>query len=213
MDDSSTRAVNHHAAHRGFAGPIGLAAAIGMLVGGRRQARLAVELTGVSSTDHVVDIGCGPGNAVRAAAGLGARVTGVDPSPMMLRLARTLTRNHSTVAWSQGTAEKLPLPDGSVTVAWSVKTVHHWKDVTAGLAEVNRVLAARGRFLVIERRVRPDSTGLASHGWTDGQVQDFAAQCRAAGFDAVQVNEHVRGRSAVWTVQAVGTTTASVGQG
>lgn len=212
MDDSSTRPVNHHADHRGFAGPIGLAAAIAMLVGGRPQARLAVELTGVSHVDHVVDIGCGPGNAVRAAAVTGARVTGIDPSPMMLRLARTLTRNHSAVAWSQGTAEKLPLPDNSATVVWSVKTVHHWKDVTAGLAEVNRVLADQGRFLVIERQVRPDSTGLASHGWTDEQVRDFAAQCSAAGFGAVHVDKHVHGRGAVWTVQAIGTTRASVRQ-
>ncbi|MCV7194998.1 class I SAM-dependent methyltransferase [Mycobacterium angelicum] len=213
MDDSSTRPVNHHADHRGFAGPIGLAAAIGMLVGGRRQARLAVELTGVSNADHVVDIGCGPGNAVRAAAGTGARVTGIDPSPMMLRLARTLTRNHTAVAWSQGTAEKLPLPEGSATVAWSVKTVHHWKDVTAGLAEVHRVLADQGRFLVIERQVRPDATGLASHGWTERQARDFAGQCRAAGFDAVHIDKHVHGRSAVWAVQAVRTKPASVRQG
>lgn len=202
MDQSSARAVNHHADHPGFAGPIGLVAAIAMLVGGRRQARLAVELARVSGTDDVVDIGCGPGDAVRAAARTGARVTGVDPSPLMLRLARTVTRNQPTVAWAQGTAENLRLPDSSATVAWSVKTVHHWKDVTAGLAEVKRVLAAGGRFLVIERQVRPDSTGLASHGWTDEQVQAFKAECRAAGFDTVDVGKHVHGRTTLWAVQA-----------
>lgn len=122
---------------------------------------------------------------------------------MMLRVARTVTRNQPPVAWSQGTAENLPLPDGSATVAWSVKTVHHWQDVTAGLAEVKRVLAAGGRFLVIEREVRPDSTGLASHGWTDEQVQAFEAACREAGLGTVDVGKHVHGRTTLWSVQAV----------
>lgn len=203
MDESSIRAINHHADHPGFAGPIGLVFATFMLASGRRLARLAVEQARVSSTDNVVDIGCGPGSAVRAAARSGAHVTGVDPSPMMLRVARTVTRNQPAVAWSQGTAENLPLPDGSATVAWSVKTVHHWQDVTAGLAEVKRVLAAGGRFLVIEREVRPDSTGLASHGWTDEQVQAFEAACREAGLGTVDVGKHVHGRTTLWSVQAV----------
>lgn len=196
------RPVNHHADHPGFAGPIGLVTAVAMLIGGRRQARLAVDLTRVSNSDHVVDIGCGPGNAVKAAARTGAQVTGVDPSPLMLRLARTVTRNQPIVTWAQGTAEHLPLADGSATVAWSVKTVHHWKDVMAGLAEVQRILADGGRFLAVERQVRPDSTGLASHGWTDQQVESFATLCREAGFHTVDIGRHRHGRPALWAVLA-----------
>lgn len=204
MNASPDSAVNHHADHPGFAGVTGLLAGIVMLVGGRRRARLAVEVAGVSDTDIVVDIGCGPGSAVRAAARRGARVTGVDPAPVMLRLARTLTRGRPTVTWSQGVAEDLPLPDDSATVVWSLATVHHWNDVTAGLAEARRVLAAGGRFLAIERRVRPGATGLASHGWTDQQVQSFAAQCSASGFDTVRIDKHSLGRRALWVVQAAG---------
>jgi SAM-dependent methyltransferase len=202
MDPSSARAVNHHADHPGFAGPIGVLAAATMLIGGRGSARLAVDHARVADTDHVVDIGCGPGSAVRAALRRGARVTGVDPAPVMLRLARTLTRDARGVSWSQGAAESLPLPDDSATVVWSLASVHHWKDVSAGLAEVKRVLAARGRFLVIERRVRAGATGLASHGWTDQQVQSFGAQCRAAGFDTVHTDRRTAGRRAVWVVIA-----------
>lgn len=121
----------------------------------------------------------------------------------MLWLARRLTRKQSGVIWSQGVAEDLPLPDGSATVVWSLATVHHWKDVAAGLAEVRRVLAPTGRFLAIEGRVRPGATGLASHGWTDQQVQSFAAHCRSAGFDAVRVDEHGVGRRGLWVVRCV----------
>jgi ubiquinone/menaquinone biosynthesis C-methylase UbiE len=120
----------------------------------------------------------------------------------MLGLARRLTRNKSRITWSQGAAEDLPLPDACATVVWSLATVHHWKDVTAGLGEVHRVLARQGRFLAIERRVRPGATGLASHGWTDQQVQSFVTQCVAAGFEAPRVKEHPQGRRVLWVVQA-----------
>jgi ubiquinone/menaquinone biosynthesis C-methylase UbiE len=201
MTDSPTPAVNHHADHPGFGGVIGLVAALGMLVMGRDYARLAADLASVSDADRVVDIGCGPGAAARAAAQRGATVVGVDPSPMMLRLAGAVTRGQPNITWSQGTAEELPLPDGSATVAWSLRTVHHWKDVTAGLTELRRVLAPAGRFLVMERRVQPGATGLASHGWTEQQVESFQTQCRATGFDAVRIDERPAGRRTVWVVR------------
>ena len=201
MTDSPTPAVNHHADHAGFAGVTGLVAGLGMLIMGRGYARLAVDRASVSDADRVVDIGCGPGNAVRATAQRGARVVGVDPARVMLRLARTVTGDHSNVSWSQGSAEELPVTSGWATVAWSLKTVHHWKDVTAGLAEVRRVLASSGRFLVMERRVQPGATGLASHGWTEQQAESFAAQCRAAGFDGVCLDQQPDGRGAAWVVR------------
>ena len=47
----------------------------------------------------------------------------------MLRLARRLTRRRDRITLRQGTAEALPLPDGSATVLWSIATVHHWSDL------------------------------------------------------------------------------------
>jgi len=202
MTDLPTPAVNHHAGYPGFAGMAGLVFGVGMLVMGRGNARLAVDLASVSDADRVVDIGCGPGGAARGAARRGATVVGVDPAPMMLRLAGAVTRGQSNITWSQGTAEALPLADGWATVAWSLRTVHHWKDVTAGLAEVRRVLAPAGRFLVMERRVQPGATGLASHGWTEQQAESFQAQCRATGFGTVRIDQHPAGRGAVWVVRA-----------
>jgi SAM-dependent methyltransferase len=202
MTDPPTPAVNHHADHAGFAGMTGLVVGLGMLVIGRGNARLAVDVASVSDADRVVDIGCGPGGAARGAARRGATVVGVDPAPMMLRLAGAVTRGQPSITWSQGTAEALPLADGWATVAWSLRTVHHWKDVTAGLAEVRRVLAPAGRFLVMERRVQPGATGLASHGWTEPQAESFQAQCRATGFGAVRIDQHPAGRGAVWVVRA-----------
>jgi SAM-dependent methyltransferase len=164
MNDSPLPVVNHHADHAGFGGVLGLVTALAMLIMGRHYARLAVDLASVSEADRLVDIGCGPGNAARAAARRGARVIGVDPSPVMLRLARAATRDLPNLSWSPGGAEALPVTNDWATAAWSLRTVHHWKDVTAGLAELRRVLAPSGRLLVMERDVKPGATGLARQG-------------------------------------------------
>jgi ubiquinone/menaquinone biosynthesis C-methylase UbiE len=203
MDVSHATPVNHHADYPGFAGVGGALLALIMLGMGRARARLAANIAFVSNADRVVDVGCGPGGAVRAAARRGARVTGVDPAPVMLRVARTFTREREGISWVEGAAENLPLPDVSATVVWSLATVHHWKDVGTGLAEARRVLAPGGRLLAIERRVRPGATGLASHGWTEQQAESFAAQCRTAGFIDVRIGRHGTGRRAVWAVSGV----------
>ena len=130
--------------------------------------------------------------AAREAARRGAQVWGVDPAPVMLRLARLLTVRGGGVTWLDGAAEALPLPDAAATVLWSLATVHHWPDLAGGLAEAFRGLARGGRLMAIERRRGPGATGAASVGWTDEQAQSFADSCVAAGF----VDPHVATRHA-----------------
>lgn len=194
---------NHHAHHPGFAGARGAMMALAFASTGAPNAHLACDLAGVGPGDRVVDLGCGPGTAVRAAAARGARATGVDPSPVMLTVARALTvRHRSSVGWHGGAAESIPVADGGATVVWSVMCVHHWADVDAGLTEARRVLAPGGRLLAVERRTTPGATGTASHGWFPEQAEAFAAACRERGFTAVEVGTGTTRRGDVLTVLA-----------
>lgn len=202
MSTSGALPVNHHADHPGFSGVMGALCGLVFLLMGPKNARLVVDLAGISANDHVVDIGCGPGSAVREAARRGARATGVDPSSMFLRIAGAVTRKSANVTWVEGTAENVPLRNESATVLWSLATVHHWHDVTAGLQEAHRVLAPDGRLLAIERQTQPGATGFASHGWTRQQAESFAAQCHTAGFSGAVVESNHSGRRAVWVVRA-----------
>jgi len=185
-DRSPELVPNHHGDHPGFSGVRGFLLALNMTVGREQDAALAAELVGLEPGDRVVDIGCGPGTAVRRAARLGASATGVDPAAVMLRVARALGTS-DRVRYVEGRAEALPLEDGAATVAWSIATVHHWPDLDGGLAEVRRVLAPGGRFVAIERKTTPGATGLASHGWIDAQAEAFGAACTAAGFVEAKV--------------------------
>src|SRR4051812_20625105 len=81
---------NHHAHYAGFSGIMGLVAATSMTFGRDGDARLAVRLGELHGGGTVVDIGCGPGVAARHAARHGATVIGVDPAPVMRRVARLL---------------------------------------------------------------------------------------------------------------------------
>jgi ubiquinone/menaquinone biosynthesis C-methylase UbiE len=193
---------NHHAHHPGFAGLAGLTAGLTMLRGDRR-AGLALQLTGLSAGDVLVDVGCGPGRAARLAARHGATVIGIDPADVMLRMARFLTPSRRRISWRAGTAEALPVADGVATVVWSIATVHHWQDIAAGLAEARRVLAPGGRFLAIERERVPGATGLASHGWTPEQAAAFADAARAAGFVDVVDAAHTSQQGAALSVLAL----------
>jgi len=200
MDDAVP---NHHAAAR-HTGAVGFFSALTMIVGRGDDARLVAEMAGVDDTDHVVDLGCGPGTAVRLTARRGARVTGVDPAEPMLWWARLLTRLRrpaGEVEWVRAAAEELPLPDRSATVVWSLASVHHWPDLDRGLSEVRRVLAPGGSFLALEKRTQPGATGHSSHGWTSARADRFAEMLDEAGFVDVGASDHDLGRRGVVVVR------------
>jgi ubiquinone/menaquinone biosynthesis C-methylase UbiE len=195
---------NHHANYPGFSGVMGLVAAASMAFGRGGDARLATRLGGLEPGDTVVDVGCGPGVAARHAARLGATAMGVDPAPVMRRVARLLSWRVS-VTYLDGTAEELPVADTTATVVWSIATVHHWRDVDAGLGQVRRILVPGGRFVAIERRVPPGGSGHGahgSHGWTDAQAEVFAARANELGFRDLRVERNRDGRRETLAVVA-----------
>jgi SAM-dependent methyltransferase len=137
----------------------GLLTGLIMSLAGGAPARLAADVAAVSDGDRVIDIGCGPGSAVREAARRGARVTGVDPAPVMLRLARTLTADRPAITWVHGAAEDLPEPDTSATVVWSLACVHHWKDAGVRLWSSSRTTMS----IATSPLVGPHRTGGPPH--------------------------------------------------
>lgn len=108
----------------------------------------------------VLDAGTGTGVTAEAIAhvvGPGGLVVGVDPSLAMLQLARR--RGPHLVA---GVAPGLPFPDGAFDVVVANLVLSHFRDTTAGAAELVRVLGAGGLLGVTawpEDRDEPESDG------------------------------------------------------
>lgn len=84
-----------------------------------------------------LDIGCGTGNYTCAVAAAGGEFIGVEPSKLMLDVARPKSE---TITWKQGVAENIPVSDASMDGAMGTLTLHHWSDLERGMQELARVL-------------------------------------------------------------------------
>ena len=147
--------------------------------------RLLVNLAGLSAADRVLDVGCGPGAAVRMAAEIAGESVGVDRAQPMVDIARRRSRGQSNVRFEVGSAEALPFLDGAFTVVWAAHSFHHWENRRAGLAEVARVLADGGRLLILEEDGK-------KHGLNDGQAATVKADMEEIGMRDVE-SEKVEG--------------------
>lgn len=107
-----------------------------------------VDVAAPQEGERVIDLGCGDGNATILLAASGASVTAVDPSARLLQLAvaRCARAGHD-IAWAQGSAEALPLPDASAQLVVSNFGVIFTADAPTAVAEVLRVLERGGRFV------------------------------------------------------------------
>lgn len=102
-------------------------------------------LDGLPAPARVVDLGAGTGILTRAVLALGHEVVPVEPDPgMRVQLDRAIP---GTTALA-GSAESMPLPDGSAD-AVLVGQAYHWFDREAAHAEIARVLRAGGTFAPI----------------------------------------------------------------
>lgn len=175
--------------------------AASMAVGRGGAARLVADASKLVASDRVVDIGCGPGTAVRVASERCDQATGVDPSPASVHLCRWLNhlghRHNASVVL--GRAEALPLPDRSATVVWSLSSFHHWASPARGLDEAMRVLEPGGRIIVAERLVTPGARGHAVHGLTSTQLDQVMDALVTAGFTDVAQIQRAAGRT-TWSL-------------
>ena len=161
---------------------------LSLVFGRGKTANRVADLARLTPADRVVDIGCGPGTAVRVASRRCEWATGVDPDPVLLRLGRWLASllRRRNVSFVEGGAESLPLPDAGATVVWALSSVHHWSDRAAGLAEARRVLAPGGRIFLVERLTEPGARGHQRYGLTEVELDELEGDAIRAGFTAVR---------------------------
>jgi ubiquinone/menaquinone biosynthesis C-methylase UbiE/N-acetylglutamate synthase-like GNAT family acetyltransferase len=152
--------------------------------------------------ETVLDLGCGAGGEVLAAArrvGPAGRAIGVDMTEEMLEVARAALRGSGlrNVEFLKGEIESLPLGDASVDVVVSNCVLNLSPDKTAALREAFRVLRPGGRFvvadIVVEGSLEPDPAWRAELSrWTACQAgalteEAYARGLREAGFANVRL--------------------------
>ncbi|HZY95104.1 MAG TPA: class I SAM-dependent methyltransferase [Candidatus Bathyarchaeia archaeon] len=103
---------------------------------------------------HVLDVGCGTGDDVRAMAGKvgpSGRAVGVDSSETMIAEAKKRARNHgSNIEFYTGNALSLSFNDNTFDASRSERTFQHLTEPMKALHEMVRVTKPSGRVGVLD---------------------------------------------------------------
>jgi SAM-dependent methyltransferase len=111
-------------------------------------ARKVGEAAQIKPGQRVLDVACGTGVLAREAlarTGPTGQVSGLDPGPGMLTVARELA---PAIDWRQGTAESLPFADQSFDRVVSQFGLMFFADRLQALREMLRVVRPGGRMVV-----------------------------------------------------------------
>lgn len=177
-----------------FGRPRGLLGRIGGRLlatrGKRKMAECVLSELDVEPTDHVIEIGFGPGIGIQSAA---ARtpdgfVAGVDYSEVMVELA--LNQNAEDVEAGNvelrfGSVDDLPYEDGTFDLAFSINSMQVWPNPIEGLEEIRRVLKPSGRVVL----------GFTpSAGQSSDELQPLLSD---GGFDNIRIEEKEMGICAI----------------
>lgn len=145
-------------------GPGGRIVSQVMRLANRRPTKLAIAALGICPTDSVLDLGCGPGDAVPlllAAAPDGA-VHGLDHAPEMLVTAR---QRYPTATFHQGSFTALPFAAQSFDRVLATNVAYFWRDHETVLGELRRILRPGGRLAVyVSEQAMLRRIGLATTG-------------------------------------------------
>lgn len=143
--------------------------------------RAIIDIMGKRRLGHLLDIGTGTG---RMAAVLGegaARVTALDRSPEMLRIARTaLAASSPSVELVQGDFLRLPFPDAHVDTIVMHQVLHYASAPGLVIEEAARVLRPSGHLLIVDfaSHDKEELRREAAHarlGFSDGQIRGWFA--------------------------------------
>lgn len=150
--------------------------------------RLMTQLDGwlrtATSTPGFLDLGCGPGMLLAAAASKGISGRGIDVSLVWLVVARRMIEERGGLATlCAAFAESLPMPDASAPAVVSLDVIEHVGDQVRYLAEIDRI-AADGATLALATPNRFSLTaephvGVWGVGWLPAALQARYVRARS----------------------------------
>jgi len=165
-----------------------------------------LEVAALRPGERVLDVACGTGVATRLAmkhVGPGGRIAGLDVNPGMLAVARSVTSPDTSIEWHEGSAESIPLPDGSMDAVLCSLGMQFVPDKSAALREMHRVLAPGGRVVMngvgptppplailgraLAEHVNPQAGGFVEQVFSLHDQRELEALVTSAGFRKVAV--------------------------
>jgi ubiquinone/menaquinone biosynthesis C-methylase UbiE/DNA-binding transcriptional ArsR family regulator len=143
----------------------------------------------IDPTLVVGDLGCGTGQLTEVVAPHVRRVISVDGSEDMLSAARQRLTGMNNVDIRRGDLENLPLESGELDVAMLSLVLHYSPEPPRALAEIGRVVRAKGRVLVVDMlpHDREEYQQQMGHVWLGFSETQITRLLAGAGFGDVRV--------------------------
>ena len=149
-----------------------------------------LELLDLKPTDHLLEVGFGPGLAIQKASGIirNGLIVGVDHSETMLRQAST--RNAKAIAQGRvqlllGSVETLPVSGHPFDKIYSANVVQFWRDPVAVYKKLHLLLTPGG---TIATTYMPRHSG-ATNADTMDKEREIIGHLKAAGFSTIRTEE------------------------
>lgn len=167
---------------------------------GIEATRELAEILAAEADDHVLDIGCGIGGAMRLiSAESGCKMTGVDLTPEFCHAGEEFNKRtglSDRVQCHVGNALKLEFDDESFDKAYSQFAVMNIEDRAGFCAEVFRTLKPGGRFVLTEIAEGPKGKPRYPMPWSMTEATSFVQTpektrtvLEKTGFDVVSMRD------------------------
>ena len=161
--------------------------------GHRPVGEQAIARMQVAPDSRVLDVGCGSGWATRLLADYAfkGRVTGIDISDEMVRIARESSQSYRNVDFEVASAEQLPFDSSEFTRAFSMESLYYYRNIPRALSEIYRVMKKGGLFCAVVDLYWENE---ATHQWVDTlnvpvellRVDDYRSLFLDAGFTNIR---------------------------
>lgn len=132
-------------------GIIGIFSAILMNISNRNLYKCVSDNLKPTFSDTILEIGFGNGRLIKLAAQHKCKkICGIDISPDMIAVAKVTNKHYilkNKVELKFGDIKRIPFPNNSFNIIYTVNTLYFWEDINNSLLEINRVLVGDGIFI------------------------------------------------------------------
>ena len=106
---------------------------------------------GAAAPGRLLDVGCGAGQLLKAAADRGLETVGVDISDVAIDIARKTSPDSE---FKVGEGDRLDFPDGHFDYVVCLGALEHFPDMAAAVRDMARVGTENARFCIVVPNVR-----------------------------------------------------------
>jgi SAM-dependent methyltransferase len=135
-----------------------------------------IDLSGISASGRILEIGCGTGKATRLVLPYGRHVTCVDASAGMLAVARQTCSQFQNVEFHESKFEEWLLPPDPFDIAFAAQAFH-WIEPGPSLQKIADALRPGGTLAIITSRDIREMTSLRDA--IDAAYREFAFDLRS----------------------------------